>query len=104
MCDISPSAHPTHPSLGVSTPHSCQNAPIDFACDAAQVYCNAAIESKYVESGAWARARGTAPSMVDCVAYSHPTTKYSTGLNVYDIRIPCEVPGLCYDFSNVEVS
>ena len=24
------------------------------------------------------------------------------GLNVYDIRIPCEVPGLCYDFSHVE--
>ena len=22
-----------------------------------------------------------------------------TGLNVYDIRIPCKVPGLCYDFS-----
>jgi len=21
---------------------------------------------------------------------------------VYDIRIPCEVPGLCYDFSHVE--
>jgi hypothetical protein len=21
---------------------------------------------------------------------------------VYDIRIPCEVPGLCYDFANVE--
>lgn len=29
--------------------------------------------------------------------------KKTTGLNVYDIRIPCEVPGLCYDFSNVEV-
>lgn len=24
-----------------------------------------------------------------------------SGLNVYDMRIPCEVPGLCYDFSNV---
>jgi len=22
-----------------------------------------------------------------------------TGLNVYDVRIPCKVPGLCYDFS-----
>jgi len=22
--------------------------------------------------------------------------------NVYDIRIPCEVPGLCYDFSNLD--
>ncbi|EWM30035.1 serine carboxypeptidase [Nannochloropsis gaditana] len=55
--------------------HRCQhNGGEDFACSVAQVYCNAAIESKYVE----------------------------TGLNVYDIRIPCEVPGLCYDFSRVE--
>ena len=23
----------------------------------------------------------------------------NTGLNVYDVRIPCKVPGLCYDFS-----
>ncbi|GAB5036980.1 serine carboxypeptidase [Nannochloropsis oceanica] len=55
--------------------HRCQvGGGKDFACSVAQVYCNAAIESKYVE----------------------------TGLNVYDIRIPCEVPGLCYDFSHVE--
>ena len=26
-----------------------------------------------------------------------------TGRNVYDMRIPCEVPPLCYDFSNVGV-
>ena len=25
----------------------------------------------------------------------------ATGLNPYDIRIPCEVPGLCYDESKV---
>ena len=31
-----------------------------------------------------------------------PSLPPSLGLNVYDIRIPCEVPGLCYDFSNVE--
>jgi len=30
----------------------------------------------------------------------YPST--APGLNVYDIRIPCEVPGLCYDFSGVE--
>ena len=30
------------------------------------------------------------------------TPYYQTGLNPYDIRIPCEVPGLCYNFSNVE--
>jgi cathepsin A (carboxypeptidase C) len=30
------------------------------------------------------------------------TPYYETGLNPYDIRIPCEVPGLCYNFSNVE--
>lgn len=24
-----------------------------------------------------------------------------SGMNVYDMRIPCEVPGLCYDFSNI---
>jgi cathepsin A (carboxypeptidase C) len=27
----------------------------------------------------------------------------ATGLNVYDIRIPCEVPGLCYNFTNTEI-
>jgi cathepsin A (carboxypeptidase C) len=27
---------------------------------------------------------------------------YSTGLNPYDIRIPCDVPGLCYNFSMVK--
>jgi len=32
--------------------NSCQDAPLDFACSAAQVYCNAAIESKYVATGA----------------------------------------------------
>jgi len=26
----------------------------------------------------------------------------SSGYNVYDMRIKCEVPGLCYDFSNVQ--
>jgi len=31
-----------------------------------------------------------------------PSLPPSPGLNVYDIRIPCEVPGLCYDFSHVE--
>jgi cathepsin A (carboxypeptidase C) len=30
------------------------------------------------------------------------TPYYNTGLNPYDIRIPCEVPGLCYDFSNID--
>lgn len=24
---------------------------------------------------------------------------YNSGLNPYDVRIPCKVPGLCYDFS-----
>ena len=28
---------------------------------------------------------------------------YATGLNPYDIRIPCEVPGLCYNFSMVDI-
>jgi cathepsin A (carboxypeptidase C) len=27
---------------------------------------------------------------------------YATGLNPYDIRIPCEVPGLCYNFTMVD--
>mmetsp|Transcript_5183 Transcript_5183/g.17425 ORF Transcript_5183/g.17425 Transcript_5183/m.17425 type:complete len:453 (+) Transcript_5183:1934-3292(+) len=26
----------------------------------------------------------------------------ATGLNVYDMRVPCKVPGLCYDFSNID--
>lgn len=36
--------------------------------------------------------------------YPHPPCMplCPLGLNVYDIRIPCEVPGLCYDFSRVE--
>jgi len=29
------------------------------------------------------------------------TPYYNTGLNPYDIRIPCEIPGLCYNFSMV---
>lgn len=45
----------------------------DAACAAAQTGCNAAEVMPYQTSG----------------------------LNVYDMRIPCEVPGLCYDFSNI---
>jgi len=45
----------------------------DAACAAAQTGCNAAEVMPY----------------------------QVTGLNVYDMRIPCEVPGLCYDFSNI---
>lgn len=26
----------------------------------------------------------------------------ATGINPYDLRIPCEVPGLCYNFTNVD--
>jgi hypothetical protein len=43
-------------------------------CAPAQVYCNEAIVAKYQPSG----------------------------LNVYDIRIPCGSSPLCYDFSNVD--
>lgn len=32
----------------------------------------------------------------------HIHSTQHAGLNVYDIRIPCEIPGLCYDFSMVE--
>jgi len=27
----------------------------------------------------------------------------ATGINPYDLRIPCEIPGLCYNFTNVDV-
>jgi len=45
-----------------------------FACQAAFVTCNMGLTSPY----------------------------QLTGLNPYDIRIKCEVPPLCYDFSNVQ--
>jgi len=53
---------------------ACQKGPIAFACTLAQASCNAIMIAPFE----------------------------STGLNTYDIRIKCEVPGLCYDFSNVE--
>jgi len=46
----------------------------NFACQTAFVVCNSALTSPY----------------------------QMTGLNPYDIRIKCEVPPLCYDFSKVE--
>lgn len=46
----------------------------DAVCAAAQTGCNAAEIEPYQLSG----------------------------MNVYDMRMPCEVPGLCYDFSNVD--
>jgi cathepsin A (carboxypeptidase C) len=52
--------------------HKCQAN--DAFCAPAQVYCNEAIVAKYQPSG----------------------------LNVYDIRIPCGSSPLCYDFSNVD--
>lgn len=45
-----------------------------FACQTAFLVCNAGLTSPY----------------------------QMTGLNPYDIRIKCEVPPLCYDFSNVK--
>jgi cathepsin A (carboxypeptidase C) len=45
-----------------------------FACQTAFLVCNAGLTSPY----------------------------QMTGLNPYDIRIPCEKPPLCYDFSNVQ--
>mmetsp|Transcript_23121 Transcript_23121/g.28416 ORF Transcript_23121/g.28416 Transcript_23121/m.28416 type:complete len:209 (-) Transcript_23121:310-936(-) len=44
-----------------------------YECLGATNFCNAALFSPYA----------------------------STGYNVYDMRIKCEVPGLCYDFSNI---
>ena len=79
--------------------HRCQvGGGKDFACSVAQVYCNAAIESKYVETGT-----STHPPTHRHSFHSsnHPPILL-LGLNVYDIRIPCEVQGLCYDFSHVE--
>jgi cathepsin A (carboxypeptidase C) len=49
----------------------CQND--TSTCAEAQAYCNDAMFGPYEE----------------------------TGLNPYDIRIPCEVPPLCYDFSGI---
>lgn len=46
----------------------------NFACQTAFLVCNAGLTSPY----------------------------QMTGLNPYDIRIPCAVRPLCYDFSNVE--
>ena len=56
----------------LSLTEQCQTNPA--ACKPAQIYCSVAEVSPYA----------------------------AQGLNVYDIRIPCEVEGLCYDFSNVE--
>jgi len=49
--------------------NDCQND--TAACSAAQAQCNDAMLGPYEQSG----------------------------LNTYDVRIPCKVPGLCYDFS-----
>jgi len=57
--------------------HQCNqgdNTLDNFACQAAFVTCNIGLTSPY----------------------------QATGLNPYDIRKQCEVPPLCYDFSNVE--
>jgi len=57
--------------------HQCNagdNAIDSFACQAAFVTCNIGLTSPY----------------------------QATGLNPYDIRKQCEVPPLCYDFSNVK--
>jgi len=57
--------------------HQCNagdNTIDNFACQAAFITCNIALTSPY----------------------------QATGLNPYDIRKQCEVPPLCYDFSNVE--
>jgi len=56
----------------ISEIQRCQSS--ERACKTAQTYCNIELTSPFQKSG----------------------------LNVYDIRIPCEVPGLCYDFSAQE--
>lgn len=58
----------------VSKIQTCNNGGSTKECKSAQSSCNSAEVSPY----------------------------QSTGLNPYDIRIPCAVPPLCYDFSNIE--
>lgn len=52
----------------------CNDGTGSSACLAAYEFCNEALVSPYT----------------------------SSGYNVYDMRIKCKVPGLCYDFSNVQ--
>ena len=53
----------------VASINKCQNETAE--CSASQAQCNDAMLGPYEQSG----------------------------LNTYDVRIPCKVPGLCYDFS-----
>jgi hypothetical protein len=68
-------------------------------------FCRAAVRSlhKLVALRSSQSCVSFAPSSKPCIPSSSlHASLCPLGLNVYDIRIPCEVPGLCYDFSRVE--
>jgi hypothetical protein len=93
----------------------------DVACVAAQTGCNLAMVVPYQASGlnvyervgallAHARpcrarppraAPHMSPPIPRCVRMAAPRRRAPLSAPRYDMRIPCEVPGLCYDFSRI---
>lgn len=65
-------------------------------CLEASQLCNTGVENAEYTGEACAVAAET------CAKATTEPWAESTGHNFYDMRIPCEVPGLCYDFSSVE--
>ena len=72
----------------------------DFMCNAMEAtlpFCLRLIEQCYETDSRAACVNAT----IFCNLFQVVPYKF-VGVNPYDIRIPCEFPPLCYDFSNIE--